>query len=65
MIFKRLKKSTKEQDQEFAERMSDEHVTWKDKFAMVFSAYLVILIPCILVLLAFAGVILLVMGAFT
>lgn len=65
MIFKRLRKSTPEEDQEFAERMNSEEVTWKDKFAMVFSAFLVILVPCILVLLAFAGLILLFLGAFS
>ena len=65
MIFKRLRKSTPEEEREFAERMSDEQVTRKDKFAMVFSAFLVIVVPCILVLLAFAALILLALGAFS
>ena len=50
--WKRLKKPTKEQEAEFQERLSDENLTWKDKLAMVLGAYITILLPCILILLA-------------
>ena len=50
MIWKRLKKSTPEQEEEFKERMSEENVSLKDKFAMVISAFLMLVLPSILVL---------------
>lgn len=64
MVFRRLKKPTAEQEREFQELMSDEQVTWKDRLAMVLSAYLTILLPCVLTLLAFAFLILWIFGAF-
>ncbi len=63
MIWKRLKKSTKEQDREFGERMHDEHMTFKDKIAMVLSAYLVIVLPVILILAVIGLLILWAFGA--
>lgn len=67
MIWRRLKKATPEQEKEFEERMSSEEVTWKDKIAMVLSAYVAILLPCILVLgviaLLIIGILLLLSGA--
>lgn len=56
MIFKRLKKSTPEQEKEFADMLEEEKVGWKDKFAMIVSAYLVLLLPCILILLILVAV---------
>lgn len=64
MIWRRLKKPTAEQEQEFQERMSDEQVSWKDKLAMVLSAYVTILLPCVLILLAFGFLVLWIFGAF-
>ena len=63
MIRRRLKKATREQEEEFRERMSDEKLTAKDRFAMVFSAFLVIVLPCLAVLLIFGLLILLLFGA--
>ncbi len=56
-IWKRLKQSAKQspqQEKERREEMEKLKLTWKDKFAMVFSAYIVIFLPAavILVLLA-------------
>ena len=62
MIFKRLKKSTPEQEAEFAKMLEEEKVTWKDKFAMIFSAYLVILLPCVLVLVGCVAIMLWIFG---
>ena len=62
MIFKRLKKSTPEQEAEFAKKLEEEKVTWKDKFAMIFSAYLVILLPCVLVLVGCVAIMLWIFG---
>ena len=63
MIWRRLKKATREQEEEFRERMSDEKLTAKDRFAMVFSAFLAIVLPCLAVLLIFGLLILLLFGA--
>ena len=63
MIWRRLKKSTPEQDEQFRQTMSDEKLTWRDKLAMMLSAYVAILLPCLLVLLVFGFLILLLFGA--
>ena len=55
MIFGRLKKSTPEQEDEFGRMFEEEKVGWKDKLAMLISAYLVIMSPVMLFLLVFIG----------
>ena len=64
MIFKRLKKSTPEQEEKFGRMMEEEKVGWKDKLAMILSAYMVIVLPCLLLLVVVCAVMLLMMGAF-
>ncbi len=64
MIWKRLKKSTPEEEKEFEERMSDEKLTFKDKLAMIISAILIIVLPCLVILLALSFLILWIFGAF-
>lgn len=56
MIFGRLKKSTPEQEEEFGRMFEAEKVGWKDKLAMLISAYLVIMVPIMLFLLVFIGI---------
>ena len=55
MIFGRLKKSTPEQEEQFGKMLEEEEVGWKDKLAMLISAYLVIMVPIIVFLLVFVG----------
>lgn len=55
-FFKRLKKSTKEQEAAFREQMQEEKVGWKDGLAMVIAGFLTIVLPCLLVLLIICGV---------
>ncbi len=64
MIWKRLKKSTPEEEKEFEERMSDEKLTFKDKLAMIISAILIIVLPCLVILLALSFLILWIFGAY-
>ena len=64
MIFKRLKKSTKEEEQQFADMMEEEQVGWKDKLAMLISSFFVIMIPCILILVAFSALMIWLLGVF-
>ena len=47
MIWKRLKKSTPEQEEEFKKRMED--VPLLDNVIMVATAFVMIVLPCILV----------------
>lgn len=63
MIFKRLKKSTPEQEQEFKDMLEEQQVGPKDRFAMSISALLVIVLPCFLILALFGFLMLLLFGA--
>lgn len=62
MIFKRLKKSTKEEEEQFSMMLEEEEVGWKDKLAMLIAAFFTIMLPCIGVLLAFAALIMWLVG---
>lgn len=62
MIFKRLKKSTKEEEEQFGQMLEEEKVGCADKFAMLIAAFFTIMLPCIAVLLAFAGLIMWIIG---
>lgn len=50
-IFKRLKKSTPEMEQDFRDRLEQEQVPFTDQLLMIGTAFVVIVIPCILILL--------------
>ena len=63
MIFKRLKKSTKEEEAQFSRMLEEEQVGWKDKLAMLIAAFFTIMLPCIAVLVAFAALMLWLVGA--
>lgn len=60
---KRLKKSTREEEKSFAEMLEAEGVGAKDKFAMILSAFLVLVLPCILILVGMALLMLWLFGA--
>jgi hypothetical protein len=63
MIFNRLKKSTKEQEEQFGRMLEEEKVGCADKFAMLVAAFFTIMLPCIAVLVAFAALMLWLVGA--
>ena len=63
MIFKRLKKSTKEQEEQFGRMLEEEKVGCADKFAMLVAAFFTIMLPCIAALVAFAALMLWLVGA--
>ena len=65
MIFKRLKKSTKEEEERFGLMMEEEKVGWKDKLAMLIAAFFTIMLPCVAVLLAFGGLIMWILSLMT
>ena len=58
MIWKRLKKPDPNATEELAERFEEQKVGWKDRFAMIVSAYVVLLLPCLLLLVGFSLLIL-------
>ena len=62
MIFKRLKKSTKEEEEQFGLMMEEEQVGWKDKLAMLIAAFFTIMLPCIGILLGFAALMMWIVG---
>ena len=62
MIWKRLKKSTPEQEEEYQKQLQETGVTPREKLVMVLTAYVVILLPCLLVLLGMCAIVLWVMG---
>ena len=63
MIFKRLKKSTKEEEEQFAEMLEEEQVGWLDKLAMLIAAFITIIVPCLLALLGFSALVLWLIGS--
>ena len=56
MLFfkKRLKKSSPQEDEQFRELMQQNDVGFKDGMAMILSAFLVIVLPCLLILCGIA-----------
>ena len=62
MIFRRLRKSTREEEEKFEKMLEEEKVGWKDRFAMMISAYVTLVIPSILVLLLLCGTVMWLMG---
>lgn len=62
MIWRRLKKSTPEEEARFAEQMEEVKPTAKDKFAMLITAMLVIFVPCALLLIGLALLVLWIFG---
>ena len=61
MIWKRLKKSSPEQEADFRERMTE--LEKGDKLALILSAFLVIVLPCLAVLAGLGALILWIFGA--
>lgn len=49
-FFKHVKKPDKKKEEEFKERMKDENLEKHDRLAMFLSAFLTIILPCLLIL---------------
>lgn len=61
--WKKLKKSTPESEKEFGDRFKEAGVTWKDKLAMIISAFFVLFLPAALILGGFGLLVLWMFGA--
>ncbi len=62
--FKKLRKAAPEEQDDFQKMMEEEQVGFKDKLAMVISALLVIVLPCLVILVVISALALLVFGGF-
>ncbi|MCI5955887.1 MAG: hypothetical protein MRZ54_02765 [Clostridiales bacterium] len=60
MFLKRLKKSTPQQDAEFRERM--EQVPFLDKLIMIGTAFVVIVLPCLAVIVGMSLLVMWILG---
>lgn len=60
MFLKRLKKSTPQQDAEFRERM--EQVPLLDKLIMIGTAFVVIVLPCLAVIVGMSLLVMWILG---
>ena len=49
-ILDRLKRMTPDQEAKKRKELAQVEVSWKDRLAMVFSAYLVLLVPALIVI---------------
>lgn len=59
MIWNKLKKATPEEGAEFKKALQKESLSFKDKFSMLISAYLVLVLPAIIALAVISLLILL------
>ena len=55
-IFRKLKKASQKDEEEFRQQMQEEKVGFKDGLAMVIAAFITIVLPCLLFLLVICGV---------
>ena len=62
MIWKRLKKSSPENESDFKKRMSDERLPVQDKVIMILTSFVVIVLPCALILIGMSLLMLWVFG---
>lgn len=61
---RKLRKATKKQEQEFSEKLEQEQVGLRDGLAMVLSAFVTIILPCLLILCGMGFLMLLLFGYF-
>ena len=62
MIWKRLKKSSPENESDFKERMSDDRLSVQDKVIMILTSFVVIVLPCALILIGMSLLMLWIFG---
>jgi len=62
--WKNLKKSTPEQEEQFQNMLDEEKVTWKERATMLLAAYLTILLPCVIILVAVGLLMIWIFGGF-
>ena len=63
MFWKNITKPNPKKEKELRDQLIEEELTLKDKLAMILSAYAVLFVPAVLVLLLLAFLMLLISGA--
>ena len=63
MFWKNITKPNPKKEKELRDQLSEEAITLKDKLAMILSAFAVLFVPAVLVLLLLAFLMLLLSGA--
>lgn len=62
MIWNRLKKSSPEEEETFKKLLQETGVTFKEKLIMTLTAYVVIVLPCLLFLIALSAFMMWIIG---
>ena len=62
LFFKKLKKSTPEDEYQFKRMMREENVPLVDKVVMIATAFAVIVIPCTLILVGMSALVMWIFG---
>lgn len=62
MIWKRIRKSSQEEEEKFRKGMQEAGVSFREKLVMTLTAYVVIVLPCLLLLIGLSAFMLWIMG---
>ena len=62
MIWKRIRKSSQEEEEKFLKGMQEAGVSFREKLVMTLTAYVVIVLPCLLILIGLSVFMLWIMG---
>ena len=62
MIWKRIRKSSQEEEENFQKELREASVSFREKLVMTLTAYVVIVLPCLLLLIGLSAFMLWIMG---
>lgn len=62
MIWKRIRKSSQEEEKKFQKELREAGVSFREKLVMTLTAYVVLVLPCLLLLIGLSAFMLWIMG---
>ncbi|MCI8800424.1 hypothetical protein AMURIS_04562 [Acetatifactor muris] len=62
MIWKRIRKSSQEEEEKFQKELREAGVSFREKLVMTLTAYVVLVLPCLLLLIGLSAFMLWIMG---
>lgn len=62
MIWKRIRKSSQEEEEKFQKELREAGVFFREKLVMTLTAYVVLVLPCLLLLIGLSAFMLWIMG---
>lgn len=62
MIWKRIRKSSQEEEEKFQKELREASVSFREKLVMTLTAYVMIVLPCLLLLIGLSAFMLWIMG---